>query len=61
MGLVGSIPGPFVPGGSSGIGFPGSIPVSGLTGEGVDGLLESMAAALPHPPTEARIQALMGR
>jgi GTPase len=41
--------------------FPGSIPVSGLTGEGVDGLLGSMATALPHPPTEVTLLVPFGR
>jgi GTPase len=41
--------------------FPGSIPVSGLTGEGVDGLLEAMATALPHPPTEVTLLVPFGR
>jgi GTP-binding protein HflX len=41
--------------------FPGSIPVSGLTGEGVEGLLESMATALPHPPTEVTLLVPFGR
>jgi GTP-binding protein HflX len=41
--------------------FPGSIPVSGLTGEGVDGLLGSMAEALPHPPTEVTLLVPFGR
>jgi GTP-binding protein HflX len=41
--------------------FPGSIPVSGLTGEGVDGLLGSMAAALPRPPTEVTLLVPFGR
>ena len=32
--------------------FPGSTPVSALTGEGVPGLLESVDVVLPHPPVE---------
>ena len=30
--------------------FPGSVPVSALTGEGVDGLLLALAETLPDPP-----------
>jgi GTP-binding protein HflX len=41
--------------------FTGSIPVSGLTGEGVEGLLGSMAVALPHPPTEVTLLVPFGR
>jgi GTP-binding protein HflX len=37
--------------------YPGSVPVSALTGEGVDGLLEAVALALPDPPV--RIEALV--
>jgi GTP-binding protein HflX len=37
--------------------FPGSVAVSALTGEGVLGVLESVAAALPNPPVE--IEALI--
>jgi GTPase len=36
---------------------PGSVPVSGLTGEGAEGLLEAMAAAAPNPPVQ--IEALI--
>jgi GTP-binding protein HflX len=32
--------------------FPGSVPVSAITGEGVDGLLDAVAGALPDPPVE---------
>jgi GTPase len=35
--------------------FPGGIPVSALTGEGVDGLLEALDAALPAPPIEVEL------
>ncbi len=31
---------------------PGSIPVSAVTGEGIDGLLEAIEGALPRPPVE---------
>jgi GTPase len=41
--------------------FPGSIQVSGLTGEGVEGVLEAAAAALPHPPVEVRLLVPFGR
>jgi GTP-binding protein HflX len=32
--------------------FPGSVAVSALTGEGVDGLLEAIAATVPTPPVD---------
>jgi GTP-binding protein HflX len=35
--------------------FPGSVSVSGATGEGVEGLLESVAEALPNPPVEIEV------
>jgi GTP-binding protein HflX len=35
--------------------FPGSVPVSALTGEGVGGLLETLEEALPHPPVEVTL------
>jgi len=35
--------------------FPGSTPVSALTGEGIAGLLESVDAVLPHPPVEVEV------
>ncbi|MEO8292253.1 MAG: GTPase HflX [Actinomycetota bacterium] len=41
--------------------FPGSIAVSGLTGEGVDGVLESAGEALPHPPVEVTLLVPYGR
>ncbi|MBA3691015.1 MAG: GTPase HflX [Actinobacteria bacterium] len=41
--------------------FPGSIAVSGLTGEGVDGVLGSAADALPHPPLEVTLLVPYGR
>jgi GTP-binding protein HflX len=34
--------------------FPGSLPVSALTGEGVGGVLEGIAEALPDPPVEIK-------
>jgi GTP-binding protein HflX len=37
--------------------FPGSVAVSALTGEGVSGVLEALAPALPNPPVE--IEALI--
>jgi GTPase len=35
--------------------FAGSIPVSALTGEGVDGVLRAVEAALPRPPVEVEV------
>ena len=35
--------------------FPGSTPVSALTGEGLAGLLESVDDVLPHPPVEVEV------
>ncbi|HEX6131076.1 MAG TPA: GTPase HflX [Actinomycetota bacterium] len=32
--------------------YPGSAPASAMTGEGIDGVLEAVAAALPNPPVE---------
>ena len=40
---------------------PGSVPVSGLTGEGVDGLLETLEERLPHPPVEVELLVPYGR
>jgi GTP-binding protein HflX len=37
--------------------YPGSVPVSALTGEGIRGLLEAVAKTLPDPPVE--IEALI--
>src|SRR5206468_6736100 len=34
--------------------YPGSIPVSAITGEGVEGLLEAIGAAAPTPPVDVR-------
>ena len=41
--------------------FPGSIQVSGRTGEGVEGVLRAAAAALPHPPVEVTLLVPFGR
>jgi GTPase len=41
--------------------FPGSVAVSALSGEGVDGLLESVESALPHPPVEVTLLVPYGR
>jgi GTP-binding protein HflX len=41
--------------------FPGSIAVSGLTGEGVEGVLEAAGAALPHPAVEVTLLVPFGR
>src|SRR5262249_28340068 len=35
--------------------FPGSIPVSAVTGEGVAGLLEAVGVAAPNPPVEGQV------
>ena len=35
--------------------LPEGVPVSALTGEGVEGLLERLASTLPHPPIELRV------
>jgi GTP-binding protein HflX len=32
--------------------YPGSVPVSAVTGEGVDGLLEAIGTAVPTPPVD---------
>jgi len=34
--------------------YPGSVSVSAVTGEGVDGLLEAVGAAVPTPPVDVR-------
>jgi GTP-binding protein HflX len=34
---------------------PDGVPVSALTGEGIEGLLERLATTLPHPPIEVRL------
>jgi len=39
----------------------GSIPVSALTGEGSEGLLEAIATTLPDPPVEVRLLVPYGR
>jgi GTP-binding protein HflX len=41
--------------------FPGSIAVSGLTGEGVEGVLEAAGEALPHPAVEVTLLVPFGR
>jgi GTP-binding protein HflX len=41
--------------------FPGSIAVSGLTGEGVEGVLEAAGEALPHPPVAVTLLVPFGR
>jgi GTP-binding protein HflX len=40
---------------------PGSVAVSALTGEGDEGLLEAIAAALPDPPVEVALLVPFGR
>jgi GTP-binding protein HflX len=34
--------------------YPGSVAVSAVTGEGVEGMLEAIAAAVPMPPVDVR-------
>jgi GTP-binding protein HflX len=41
--------------------YPGSVPVSALTGEGASGLLETLDDALPHPPVEVTLRVPYGR
>lgn len=41
--------------------YPGSVPVSALTGEGVDGLLETLERTVPHPPVEVELLVPYGR
>ncbi len=41
--------------------FPGALPVSAITGEGVGGLLDGLAQALPHPPVEITVLIPYGR
>jgi GTP-binding protein HflX len=41
--------------------YAGSVPVSGLTGEGVEGLLETLETRLPHPPVEVELLVPYGR
>lgn len=41
--------------------YPGSVPVSALSGEGVQGLLETLELTLPHPPVEVELLVPYGR
>ncbi len=41
--------------------YPGSVPISALTGEGAEGLMERLDEALPHPPVEVTLQVPYGR
>jgi GTPase len=41
--------------------YRGSVPVSALTGEGVEGLLATIEDALPHPPVEVTMLVPYGR
>jgi GTPase len=41
--------------------YPGSIPVSALTGEGIEGLLDNLETSLPHPPVEIELVVPYGR
>jgi len=36
--------------------YAGSVSVSALTGEGVDGLLQTLEEAVPHPPVEVTLK-----
>ena len=40
---------------------PGSVPVSALTGEGIDGLVLTLDERLPHPPVEVELLVPYGR
>lgn len=40
---------------------PGSVPISARTGEGIDGLLETLEATLPRPPVEVELLVPYGR
>ncbi|MGH2595034.1 MAG: GTPase HflX [Actinomycetota bacterium] len=41
--------------------YPGSVAVSGLTGEGAEGLLDVVAAVMPHPSIEVTLLVPWGR
>ncbi|MEP7059153.1 MAG: GTPase HflX [Actinomycetota bacterium] len=41
--------------------FPGSIPVSAITGEGTPGLLDAIEAAIPHPAIDVTLLVPFGR
>jgi GTPase len=41
--------------------YHGSLPVSALTGEGIEGLVETIDEALPHPPVEVTLLVPYGR
>jgi GTPase len=41
--------------------FPGSVPVSALTGEGTEGLLEELAERIPRPPVKVSLLVPFGR
>ena len=41
--------------------YPGAVPVSARSGEGVEGLLEVLEATLPHPPVEVELLVPYGR
>ncbi len=41
--------------------YPGSVPVSALSGEGIDGLLEALESTLPKPPVEVELLVPYGR
>jgi GTP-binding protein HflX len=41
--------------------YPGSVPVSALTGEGIEGVLGTLESTLPHPPVEVELLIPYGR
>jgi GTP-binding protein HflX len=41
--------------------FPGSVPASALTGEGIEGLLDVLSERIPHPPVEVSLLVPFGR
>lgn len=41
--------------------YPGSVPVSARSGEGVEGLLDMLEVKLPHPPVEVQLLVPYGR
>jgi GTP-binding protein HflX len=41
--------------------FTGSVPVSALTGEGAEGLLEALAERIPRPPVQVELLVPFGR
>ena len=41
--------------------YPGSVPVSALTGEGIDGVLQALEFTLPDPPVDVELLVPYGR